>query len=74
MVAVDPLMDETRDGISMRLRPSMNKFPSHSIDEIKAEIEIVEAFDRPKHCFLNRQAEFISREYIVIHPFVGPLS
>lgn len=67
-------MDEARDGISMRLRPSMQKFHYHPIDEIKAEIEIVEAFDRPKKCFLNRQVEFIYGEYIVVHPFAGPLS
>lgn len=59
MVAVDRYMDETRDGISMRLRPSMRKFISHPVDKIQAEIEIVEVFDEPKNCFLNRQVEII---------------
>jgi len=51
-VAVDTQLDKDPRGIHMRLRPSMKKFDTKDVDN--APIEIVQAFERPNTCYLNR--------------------
>ncbi|KAI0635910.1 RdRP-domain-containing protein [Trametes polyzona] len=41
------VVDETLDGVYMRLRQTMNKFKAHCHDESEAEIEIAKAFIYP---------------------------
>ncbi|EIW57530.1 RdRP-domain-containing protein [Trametes versicolor FP-101664 SS1] len=41
------VVDETLEGVYMRLRPTMNKFKAHADDEADAEIEIAKAFIYP---------------------------
>ncbi|KAH9850349.1 RdRP-domain-containing protein [Lenzites betulinus] len=41
------VVDETLDGVYMRLRQTMNKFKAHKDDEEEAEIEIAKAFIYP---------------------------
>ncbi|KAI8980167.1 RdRP-domain-containing protein [Trametes punicea] len=41
------VVDETLEGVHMRLRPSMHKFKAHDHDESEAEIEIAKAFIYP---------------------------
>lgn len=52
IVSVDEKLDEDGKGIRMRLRDSMKKFESSA--EKMPEIEIAQAFYRPKTCHLNR--------------------
>ncbi|KAG6877028.1 hypothetical protein C0993_010961 [Termitomyces sp. T159_Od127] len=50
MLSVDTHLDE-HGGVRMRLRKSMKKFETA---REAAELEIVQAFDRPRGCYLNR--------------------
>ncbi|KAG6833060.1 hypothetical protein H0H87_011804 [Tephrocybe sp. NHM501043] len=68
MLVVDAHFDET-EGIRMRLRPSMRKF--HTGDE-PAELEIVEAFDRPHGSYLNRSLVLVLENLgVPTHAFIS---
>ncbi|KAF7322454.1 RNA-dependent RNA polymerase [Mycena chlorophos] len=54
VVGVDSLLDDSPDGIHMRLRRSMRKFDSEDEQKENAEIEIAMAFEKPSTAYLNR--------------------